>query len=197
MLLVSFFSFLIVCILFLHECLIFLPFGIVENFLLLITLVSHMVWCHFQVALQLLSEREKNDLSQLVSTMVSYSITYKNVNSDPLSINPRHEATSDASSISFDPPINDFINFKVWVDYSLLRVIYLWISELLSTYLFLTMKQGYSCGHFILTSAMKQVVLHEVSHVYCCRLVGLFINILVFFFFFLVLNSFMQLLYYD
>lgn len=52
------------------------------------------------------------------------------------------------------------------------------------------MKQGYSCGHFILTSAMKQVVLHEVSHVYCCRLVGFFINIFVFF---LVLNSFMQL----
>ena len=97
MLLVSFFSFLIVCILFLHECLIFLPFGIVEIFLLLITLVSHMVWCHSQVALQLLSEREKNDLSQLVSIMVSYSITYKNVNSDPLSINPRHEATSDRS----------------------------------------------------------------------------------------------------
>ncbi|KAM3756299.1 hypothetical protein ACB098_02G101700 [Castanea mollissima] len=86
------------------------------------------------VAFQLLSEREKNDLSQLVSTMVSYSITYKNVKSDPLSINPRHEATSDASLISFDPPINDFINFK-----------------------------GYSCGHFILTSAMKQVVLHEVE----------------------------------
>ena len=62
------------------------------------------------------------------------------------------------------------------------------ISELvlLSKYLFLTMKQGYSCGHFILTSAMKQVVLHEVSHVYCCRLVGLFINILVFFFWCLI-----------
>jgi chromosome transmission fidelity protein 18 len=65
------------------------------------------------VAIQLLSEREKNDLAQLVSTMVSYSITYKNIKSDPMSANPRHEATSDASSISFNPPIDDFINFKV------------------------------------------------------------------------------------
>jgi hypothetical protein len=69
------------------------------------------------VALQLLSEREKHDLTQLVSTMVSYSITYKSVKSDPLPNNPRHEAVSDTSSLSFNPPINDFINFKVWVAY--------------------------------------------------------------------------------
>lgn len=86
------------------------------------------------VAIQLLSEREKNDLAQLVSTMVSYSITYKNIKSDPMSANPRHEAKSDASSISFNPPIDDFINFK-----------------------------GYSSGHCVLTSAMKQVLLHEVE----------------------------------
>ncbi|KAE8076222.1 hypothetical protein FH972_014885 [Carpinus fangiana] len=86
------------------------------------------------VALQLLSEREKNDLAQLVSTMVSYSITYKSVKSEPLPNNPRHEAVSDTSSLSFNPPINDFINFK-----------------------------DYSSGHCVLALAMKQVLLHEVE----------------------------------
>lgn len=65
-----------------------------------------------QVALHLLSEREKNDLAQLVSTMVSYSITHRSVKSDPLPSNLGHEA-ADSSALSFDPPINDFINFKV------------------------------------------------------------------------------------
>lgn len=65
------------------------------------------------MALQLLSEREKNDLAQLVSTMVSYAITYKNVKSDPLPIKPRHESALEASSLSFDPSIDDFVGFKV------------------------------------------------------------------------------------
>lgn len=57
--------------------------------------------------MQLLSEKEKNDLAHLVSTMVSYSITYKNTKSDL-----RHEV-ADYSTLSFDPPISDFIKFKV------------------------------------------------------------------------------------
>ncbi|KAG6731295.1 hypothetical protein I3842_01G122700 [Carya illinoinensis] len=86
------------------------------------------------VALQLLSEREKNDLAQLVSTMVSYAITYKNVKSDPLPIKPRHESALEASSLSFDPSIDDFVGFK-----------------------------DYNSGHCVLALAMKQVLLHEVE----------------------------------
>lgn len=89
---------------------------------------SHIVWYSFafgyccvlmlfgilsQVALHLLTEKEKNDLAQLVSTMVSYSITYKNIKSTPLSCNQEHEAALDALGLSFDPPICDFISFKV------------------------------------------------------------------------------------
>ncbi|KAG8636856.1 hypothetical protein MANES_15G051466v8 [Manihot esculenta] len=86
------------------------------------------------VALHLLSQKDKNDLAQLVSTMVSYSVTYKNVKSSPLSSNQEYEATLDASALSFDPPICDFINFK-----------------------------GYSSGHHVLPLAVKQVLVHEVE----------------------------------
>lgn len=75
-------------------------------------IVYEIVWYVPQVALHLLSEKEKNDLAQLVSTMVSYSIAHRSMKADLLPSNPRHEA-ADASSLSFDPPINDFINFKV------------------------------------------------------------------------------------
>ncbi|KAM1111642.1 hypothetical protein ACFX2I_044629 [Malus domestica] len=85
------------------------------------------------VALHLLSEKEKNDLAQLVSTMVSYSIAHRSMKADLLPSNPRHEV-ADASSLSFDPPINDFINFK-----------------------------GYRSGHHLLASTMKQVLTHEVE----------------------------------
>ncbi|GAV66147.1 AAA domain-containing protein [Cephalotus follicularis] len=86
------------------------------------------------VAMHLLSEKEKNDLAQLISTMVSYSVTYKNMKSDRLSSNLGHEAAIDASALSFDPPIGDFINFK-----------------------------GYNSGHHVLALAMKQVLVHEVE----------------------------------
>ncbi|CAK9165916.1 unnamed protein product, partial [Ilex paraguariensis] len=86
------------------------------------------------VALHLLSEKEKNDLVQLVNFMVSYAITYKNVKSNPLHSTLRHEVDLDASALSFDPPISDFINF-----------------------------QGYKSGHFVLASAVKQVLVHEVE----------------------------------
>lgn len=86
------------------------------------------------VALHLLTEREKNDLAQLVSTMVSYSMTYKNIKSDHLSCKQENEAVLDAASLSVDPPIHEFINFK-----------------------------GYSSGHYALPLAVKQVLVHEVE----------------------------------
>ncbi|XP_059632203.1 uncharacterized protein LOC132274873 [Cornus florida] len=86
------------------------------------------------VAMHLLSEKEKDDLSQLVNAMVSYSITYKNVKSDPLLSTIRHETAVDASMLSFDPPVGDLINFK-----------------------------GYRSGHFVLALAVKQVLVHEVE----------------------------------
>ncbi|KAK6255143.1 hypothetical protein SCA6_016448 [Theobroma cacao] len=86
------------------------------------------------VALHLLSETEKNDLAQLVNVMVSYSITYKNVKSDSLSTNLGQEAIVDASALSFDPPIGEFIKYK-----------------------------DYTSDHHVLALAMKQVLLHEVE----------------------------------
>lgn len=61
----------------------------------------------------MLSEREKDELVQLVDTMVSYSVTYRNTKFVPqekanLSVVP-HEV----SSLSLYPPINDVINFEV------------------------------------------------------------------------------------
>ncbi|XP_048129334.1 chromosome transmission fidelity protein 18 homolog isoform X3 [Rhodamnia argentea] len=85
------------------------------------------------VAMHLLSEKEKNDLNRLVSTMVSYSITYKNANSCPPG-NLKEEAISDSSSLGFDPPIHDYVNFK-----------------------------DYKSSHHILPAAMKQVLVHEVE----------------------------------
>ncbi|XXG39699.1 hypothetical protein AAC387_Pa01g0590 [Persea americana] len=86
------------------------------------------------VALHLLSEREKDDLAQLVDTMVSYSITYKNLKFEPQPSMQRHEEASDAPVLSFDPPIGDFVNYK-----------------------------GYRSGHSGLSLAMKQVLVHEVE----------------------------------
>ncbi|XP_021290988.1 chromosome transmission fidelity protein 18 homolog isoform X2 [Herrania umbratica] len=86
------------------------------------------------VALHLLSETEKNDLAQLVNVMVSYSITYKNAKSDSLSTNLGQEAIVDASALSFDPPIGEFIKYK-----------------------------DYTSDHHVLALAMKQVLLHEVE----------------------------------
>ena len=49
-------------------------------------------------ALQLLSNKEKNDLSQLVSTRVSYAITYKKMKSDMMPNTLTYEAGSGAGS---------------------------------------------------------------------------------------------------
>ncbi|PIA36193.1 hypothetical protein AQUCO_03400244v1 [Aquilegia coerulea] len=84
------------------------------------------------VALHSQSEREKGVLSQLVDKMVSYSITYKSRKSEPLPGTFRHEATSEAPTLAFDPPIDEFINFK-----------------------------EYRSEHIGINLAMKQVLVHE------------------------------------
>ncbi|XP_052190322.1 uncharacterized protein LOC127800007 isoform X14 [Diospyros lotus] len=86
------------------------------------------------VAVHLLSEKEKNDMAQLVNTMVSYSVTYKIQKSDSLPSALRNEAVLDALVLSFDPPIGDLINFK-----------------------------GYASDHTVLAVALKQVLVHEVE----------------------------------
>ncbi|XP_024983880.1 chromosome transmission fidelity protein 18 homolog [Cynara cardunculus var. scolymus] len=86
------------------------------------------------VALHLLSEKEKNEMSQLVKTMVSYSITYTKKKIDPLPGKLKNEVAMDASILSFDPPIGDFINFE-----------------------------GYSYNYFVLASAVKQLLCHEIE----------------------------------
>lgn len=87
------------------------------------------------VAVHLLSEKEKHDLAQLISTMVSYSLTYKSTKSDSLASKSALDGIMDASSsLSLDPPISGFVNFK-----------------------------GYKPGHYELTSAVKQVLMHEVE----------------------------------
>lgn len=63
--------------------------------------------------MQLLSDKEKNGLAQLVGTMVSYSLTYKNTKSDSSANNLAHNGLMDALSLSLDPPIPGFVNFKV------------------------------------------------------------------------------------
>ncbi|KAL2326602.1 hypothetical protein Fmac_025660 [Flemingia macrophylla] len=85
------------------------------------------------VALQLLSEKEKNDLAQLVSTMVSYALTYKTMKLDVLPQTVKCEV-ADGLSLSLVPPISDFINFK-----------------------------DYTSNHYVLSLAMKQVLVHEVE----------------------------------
>ncbi|XP_017415726.1 uncharacterized protein LOC108326633 isoform X1 [Vigna angularis] len=85
------------------------------------------------VALQVLSDTEKNDLTQLVSKMVSYAITYKTVKSD-MPYQTLKSEVADGLALSFVPPISDFINFK-----------------------------DYTSNHYVLSVAMKQILVHEVE----------------------------------
>ncbi|XP_078429313.1 P-loop containing nucleoside triphosphate hydrolases superfamily protein [Wolffia australiana] len=90
------------------------------------------------VALHLLSETEKEELFQLVDTMVSYSITYKN--------QPKADATAQAhlkygsaaevpaAGFAFDPPLDELVNF-----------------------------QGHVLVRPGLALAIKQIVVHEVE----------------------------------
>ncbi|KAL0366754.1 UNVERIFIED_CONTAM: Chromosome transmission fidelity protein 18 [Sesamum radiatum] len=86
----------------------------------------------YEVALHLLSDSEKTDIGQLVKSMVSYAITYKNIKSDRGSL--RQEDALDATALSLDPPLGEFIQFK-----------------------------GYISCHFDLALAVKQVLVHEVE----------------------------------
>lgn len=135
------------------------------SLLWLFSTIQYCLMFIYQVALHLLSAKEKNDLAQLVSAMVSYSITYKNTKSDPLLNNLGNEVSHDVSTLSFDPPINEFITFKVcarWLIYCSLPFLFrpFWVS--LSW-----IKQGYRSNHYVLALAVKQVLVHEVSNVIC------------------------------
>ncbi|CAN6307191.1 unnamed protein product [Urochloa humidicola] len=86
------------------------------------------------VALNLLSEREKDELLQLVDTMVSYSVTYKNTKFPTQERANISVMSHDVPSLSLYPPLSDVINFK-----------------------------GYQSEHIDLSLAMKQVLVHEVE----------------------------------
>ncbi|CAN6284819.1 unnamed protein product [Urochloa humidicola] len=86
------------------------------------------------VALNLLSEREKAELVQLVDTMVSYSVTYKNTKFPTQERANISVMSHDVPSLSLYPPLRDVINFK-----------------------------GYQSEHTDLSLAMKQVLVHEVE----------------------------------
>ncbi|TYK17396.1 chromosome transmission fidelity protein 18-like protein [Cucumis melo var. makuwa] len=86
-------------------------------------------------AMHLLSEKEKDDFTQLVNVMVSYAISYKQIKTDPHSNSSRHEATLDGSVLALDPPIDGFVCFK-----------------------------GYESCHNVLALAMKQLLVHEVEN---------------------------------
>ncbi|KAG7653069.1 AAA+ ATPase domain [Arabidopsis suecica] len=86
------------------------------------------------VASHLLSDWQKDQLAALVMLMCSYSLTYKNVKSDPVLSNLRDDAASDALVLALDPHLFDFINFK-----------------------------GHQFKHHVLALAMKQVLVHEVE----------------------------------
>ncbi|XP_078174461.1 P-loop containing nucleoside triphosphate hydrolases superfamily protein [Carex rostrata] len=87
------------------------------------------------VALNLLSEGEKDELHELVDTMVSYSLTYKYSKGDPQEKMQKPFAdTSEDLPLSLDPPISDFVNFK-----------------------------GYQSQYFALSLATKQILVHEVE----------------------------------
>ncbi|WVZ56370.1 hypothetical protein U9M48_006915 [Paspalum notatum var. saurae] len=86
------------------------------------------------VALNLLSQREKDELAQIVDTMVSYSVTYRNKKFVPQEKANISVVQHEVSSLSLYPPINDVVNFK-----------------------------GYQSEHIGLSLAMKQVLVHEVE----------------------------------
>uniref|UniRef100_A0A7N0VLK2 AAA+ ATPase domain-containing protein n=1 Tax=Kalanchoe fedtschenkoi TaxID=63787 RepID=A0A7N0VLK2_KALFE len=82
----------------------------------------------------LLSEKEKKDLARLVGLMCSYSITYKHIKSDHTPSTFGHDVKSDALVLTFDPPIAEFVCFK-----------------------------DYKPEQYMLASAVKQVLVHEVE----------------------------------
>lgn len=63
-------------------------------------------------ALHLLTEREKNDLAQLVDTMASYSITYKNCKTEKAEKSFKYGLVSDFTDLCLDPPIEEYARFQ-------------------------------------------------------------------------------------
>lgn len=112
--------------------------------------------------MQLLSDKEKNDLAQLVSTMVSYAITYKKMKSDMLP-NTLKYGVKDELTLSLVPSISNFLNFKVWTRDHCLRFYQRNLSQLLISILLSAFMQDYTSNHYELSLAMKQVLVHEVS----------------------------------
>ncbi|ERN04662.1 chromosome transmission fidelity protein 18 homolog isoform X2 [Amborella trichopoda] len=85
------------------------------------------------VAMHLLSDRERDHVNNVVETMVSYSITYKNGKVDPPEGTQKYAAT-EVSTLCLDPPLGDFMKFK-----------------------------DHHPGHYILPLAVRQILVHEVE----------------------------------
>ncbi|XP_042394576.1 chromosome transmission fidelity protein 18 homolog isoform X1 [Zingiber officinale] len=86
------------------------------------------------VSSHLLSEREKDDLCQLVDTMVSLSIMYKSSKADPPEKSHKYGSSIDVVQLTIDPPLHDYANFK-----------------------------EYQSQHFVLSGAIQQILVHEVD----------------------------------
>lgn len=86
------------------------------------------------VASQLLSEKEHEEINELVNTMIDYAITYKKGKVPSPNGFQIQDSTSDSLGLCFDPPIHDFVNFE-----------------------------DYTLRHCVLSSAMRQILSHEVE----------------------------------
>lgn len=86
------------------------------------------------VASQLLSEKEHEEIIELVNTMIDYAIIYKKAKVPSPNGTQIQDSTSDSLGLCFDPPIHDFVNFK-----------------------------DYTVSHCVLSSAMRQILSHEVE----------------------------------
>lgn len=85
--------------------------------------------------------------------------------SDSLSSNMGHEAVSDASALSFEPPIGEFIAYKVSSCALCLMACNFIHNFMILTWISLLCKQDYRSDHHVLALAMKQVLLQEVCNV--------------------------------
>ncbi|GLJ40597.1 hypothetical protein SUGI_0838040 [Cryptomeria japonica] len=84
------------------------------------------------VASRLLSEKEQSQIFELVNAMVDYAVTYKKAKILSPHGNQRQDATLGSLELCFCPPINEFVTFK-----------------------------DYSPSHYLLSSAMRQILSHE------------------------------------
>ena len=63
-----------------------------------------------QVAAQLLSPKEKDEVAQLVDTMLGFGISYRHPKPGMLKANHSMEGQS---ALALDPPIDNLVKFKV------------------------------------------------------------------------------------